>query len=231
MLTIGSLFSGIGGLELGLEWAGLGPTLWQVEADPLRRMWLERRWPATARHDDVRRIGSVVLEPVGLICGGFPCQDNSRANTKGDRAGLDGPRSGLWREFARVVSELRPGYVVVENVASGAALWVDAVVHDLEELGYACLSVPLSSRDVGAPFERRRVFVVGRRTDGYREPVEPFNAEVAKLSRARAALSDEDRACLSRADGLSARMVGYGNAVDPFVSEVVGWLIRELEGL
>lgn len=157
MLTVGSLFSGIGGLELGLEWAGLGPTLWQVEREGFCRCVLEHHWPEAKRFDDVRTVGATQLAQVDLICGGFPCQDVSSAG-KGE--GLAGERSGLWREFARVVGEIRPSWVVVENVASGAGRWLDAIVRELEELGYGCLPLPLSASAVGAPHRRERIFVV-----------------------------------------------------------------------
>lgn len=157
VLTMGSLFSGIGGLELGLEWAGLGPTLWQVEQESFCRAVLEKHWPQAERFDDVCAVGSANLAPVQLICGGFPCQDVSSA---GKGAGLAGERSGLWREFARVVGELRPEWVVVENVTSGASRWLDAVVRELERLGYEALPVPVSARDVGAPHIRARLFIV-----------------------------------------------------------------------
>lgn len=157
MLTMGSLFSGIGGLELGLEWAGLGPTLWQVEREKFCRAVLEKHWPKAERFDDVCTVGSANLAPVQLICGGFPCQDVSSA---GKGAGLAGERSGLWREFARVVDELRPEWVAVENVKSGARRWLDQVVRELDELGYAVLPVPVSAGDVGAPHLRSRLFLV-----------------------------------------------------------------------
>lgn len=157
MLTIGSLFSGIGGLELGLERAGLGPVLWQCEIDPFCRRVLSRHWPNVERLEDVHSAGASVLEPVDLICGGFPCQDVSSA---GKGKGLAGKRSGLWREFARVAGELKPRWVVVENVASGATRWVDAVSGELEQLGYEVLPLPVSAFDVGAPHMRRRVFLV-----------------------------------------------------------------------
>jgi DNA (cytosine-5)-methyltransferase 1 len=117
-MRIGSLFSGIGGLELGLEWSGVGHTVWQVEREPFCRAVLAKHWPAAERFDDVRTVGKANLAPVDLICGGFPCQDVSSA---GKGAGLAGERSGLWREFARILGELQPGWVVVENVAGGAA--------------------------------------------------------------------------------------------------------------
>ena len=156
-LTMGSLFSGIGGLELGLEWAGLGPVLWQVECNPKARTVLEAQWPQAIRFDDVRSVGMATLPSVDLICGGFPCQDVSSA---GSRAGLQGAQSGLWSEFDRIVGAVRPRWVVVENVASGAKLWVDTVLGDLEQRGYACLPIPLSASDVGAPHRRARIFVV-----------------------------------------------------------------------
>lgn len=182
MLTIGSLFSGIGGLELGLERAVLGPVLWQVEQDPTCRAILAKHWPSARRLDDVRVRGAD-LGPVDLICGGFPCQDVSSA---GKRAGLAGARSGLWREFARIVGAIRPGWVVVENVASGATRWVDAVVRDLGQLGYASLPLPLSASDVGAPHRRARVFIVARHTDDARKPAVAEHAEVGGTPRAAA---------------------------------------------
>lgn len=156
-MRIGSLFSGIGGLELGLEWAGLGHVVWQVEKDEYCRAVLEKHWPGVERFEDVCTVGKSNLSPVDLICGGFPCQDVSGA---GKGAGLAGERSGLWREYARIVSELRPEWVLVENVTSGANRWVDTVVCELEQRGYACFPIPLSAFDVGAPHLRRRVFIV-----------------------------------------------------------------------
>lgn len=155
---IGSLFSGVGGLELGLERAGLGPVAWQVELDPFCRGQLARHWPNVKRYEDVRTVGASNLPYVDLICGGFPCQDVSSA---GKGAGLAGSRSGLWFEFARILWEMRPEWVVVENVASGATRWLDTVVAGLEQQGWTCLPIPLSARDVGAPHRRERIFVVG----------------------------------------------------------------------
>lgn len=159
-LTIGSLFSGVGGLEIGLEWAGHGPVLWQVENNPFCREWLRWWWPDVTRHEDVVAVGAAELVPVDLICGGFPCQDVSGA---GKGAGLAGARSGLWSQFARIVGELAPRWVVVENVTSGANRWLDAVVRELEELRYEALPLPLSADVVGAPHRRSRIFVVARR--------------------------------------------------------------------
>ena len=156
-MRIGSLFSGIGGLELGLEWSGIGRTVWQVEQCPQCIKILEKHWPKAERYKDVKTVGRHNLEPVDLICGGFPCQDVS---TAGKGAGLGGSRSGLWFEFIRIVEEIRPEWVIVENVAGGAKRWVDPVSMGLEQQGYATLPIPLSAQDVGAPHLRRRVFII-----------------------------------------------------------------------
>lgn len=161
-LTIGSLFAGIGGIELGLEWAGLGPVVWQVEKDPFCRDVLARHWPGVERHEDVEKCGKANLASVGIICGGFPCQDTSSA---GSRRGLDGKSSGLWREFRRIVEELRPPFAVVENVASGATRWLCEVRGQLEALGYRTRALGVAARDVGAPHRRSRIFVVAH-SDG-----------------------------------------------------------------
>jgi len=153
--TIGSLFSGIGGLELGLERAGVGRVVWQCEIDPFCRAVLAKHWPNVTRFEDVSRPRN--WPAVDLICGGFPCQDVSAA---GKRAGLAGARSGLWWMFAAVVAQVAPTWVVVENVASGVRLWLPAVRRHLCELGYRTRAFQLAAADVGAPHERRRVFVV-----------------------------------------------------------------------
>ena len=158
MLTIGSLFAGIGGLELGLEWAGLGPTMWQVETDEFCRRVLAKHWPEADRSvTDVRQATAATLAPVDLICGGFPCQDLSAA---GKGAGITGVRSGLWFEFHRIIWQMAPRWVVFENVGSAAIRWVDHVVEGLDQLGYTAVPFPLSAADVGAWHLRRRVFVV-----------------------------------------------------------------------
>jgi DNA (cytosine-5)-methyltransferase 1 len=153
--VIGSLFSGIGGLELGLERAGLGPTVWQCEIDPFCRLVLAKHWPNAERFTDVTTL--VRPPPVDILCGGFPCQDVSSA---GAGAGLSGARSGLWYEYRRIVSEIRPKIVIVENVASGKRRWLPHVRRDLHVLGYRTRAFALSAEEVGAWHLRRRVFVV-----------------------------------------------------------------------
>jgi DNA (cytosine-5)-methyltransferase 1 len=166
-VKIGSLCAGVGLLDLGLEWAGLGETVWQVEINPFSRRILRKHWPKAKLYDDVHFVGAAprrhVLEPVDLICFGFPCQDISSA---GEQVGLSGARSGLFYECARVVAEICPEWVVVENVTSGAKLWVDDVRGELERIGYASLPVPIEARDVGALHRRARIFIVAHLNRG-----------------------------------------------------------------
>jgi len=156
-VKLGSLFSGIGGLELGLERAGLGHTIWQIEKDPEARRVLAHHWPNVTRYEDVNTVG-VLLERPDLLCGGFPCQDISKANQSG--RGLAGARSGLWYQFERLADELRPEWIVVENVYHAWRQWVPAVRRALWRLGYSSVCLRVRASDVGARHKRARGFVV-----------------------------------------------------------------------
>lgn len=112
MTTFVSLFSGIGGFDLAFERAGM-TCLAQVEIDKAARNVLARHFPTATRFEDVTHVGRHNLPACDVLCGGFPCQDLSIA---GNRAGLAGERSGLYFEFQRIIMELRPRYVVIENV-------------------------------------------------------------------------------------------------------------------
>lgn len=169
-LTVGSLFAGIGGFDLAAERAGL-EVRWQVEIDPFCRRVLEKHWPHVRRYEDVRNLvgfqreefgyigahaARFCLEPVDIMCGGFPCQDVSLA---GPGLGLAGERSGLWFEFHRLIRDLRPRYIVVENVAGLLVRGMDRVLGDLAESGHDAewCSFP-TGRSMG--HERERVFIV-----------------------------------------------------------------------
>jgi DNA (cytosine-5)-methyltransferase 1 len=155
-VRVGSLFAGIGGFDLAARWMGW-ETAWFSEIDPYASAVLAQHWPGVPNHGDITKIDFRAVEPVDLLCGGFPCQDISNA---GKRAGIDGERSGLWGEYARAIGELRPRYVVVENVAALLGRGLERVLGDLAALGYDAEWEVLSAADVGAPHERERLWLV-----------------------------------------------------------------------
>lgn len=155
-VNVGSLFSGIGGFDLGFERAGMR-TEWFVECDPYCQAVLRKHWPTVPCYEDVRSVAASAVRPVDLLCGGFPCQDLSAA---GRGAGLDGARSGLWSEFARLIGELRPRYVVVENVPLLRSRGLGRVLGEMAALGYDAEWDCVPACAVGAPHRRDRVWIV-----------------------------------------------------------------------
>ena len=160
-ITFGSLFAGIGGFDLGFERAGM-VCKWQVEIDDYANRVLAKHWPNVHRERDIRECGAHNLERVDVICGGVPCQDISYA---GQGAGLDGERSGLFFEAVRVVRELRPRIIVLENVAALLTRGLDRVLGTLAEIGFDAEWHCIPAAAVGAPHIRDRVFVIGIRSD------------------------------------------------------------------
>jgi DNA (cytosine-5)-methyltransferase 1 len=237
-VKIGSLFSGIGGLELGLERAGVGHTVWQVEQDEYCRRILARRWPGAARYGDVCSVGAEQLAPVDVICGGFPCQDLSFA---GKGAGLSGARSGLWFEFARIVRELRPRFVVVENVPALLSRGLGVVLGDLASCGYDATWDCIPAAAVGAPHLRYRLFVVAYavRDRCTAASKKLYTGAAQPRTEDRGASREPERASWWRAepdvgrvaDGVPARvdrLRALGNAVVPQVAEVVGRVLLQI---
>ena len=154
------LFSGIGGFSLGLERAGM-TTVAFAEIEPYCCEVLRKHWPHVKNYGDVRELSAQHLTADGIgvdvICGGFPCQDISVA---GKGAGIDGERSGLWTEYARIIGELRPRYVIVENVAALLGRGLERVLGDLAALGYDAEWHCIPASAVGAPHRRDRVWIV-----------------------------------------------------------------------
>ena len=155
MLTVGSLFSGIGGFELGLERAGF-KIKWQVEIDEWCQKILTKHWPNVSKHRDILGVGAHNLEAVDLICGGFPCQPFSIA---GKRKGEEDDRH-LWPEMLRVISELQPRWVIVENVAGFVSMGLDDCISDLENQGYEVQTFIIPACALNAPHRRDRVWIV-----------------------------------------------------------------------
>lgn len=157
MLKVGSLFSGAGLCDLGLQWAGFRHQ-WFCEIDPFCRAVLARHWPNFPLYEDVKTLKGSELPSVDVLCGGFPCQDVSQG---GKHAGIkEGTRSGLWLEYARLIGEIRPKYVIIENVRGLLSLGIDLVLGDLAALGYDAEWEILPAAALGAPHHRERVFIV-----------------------------------------------------------------------
>ena len=159
-LTVGSLFSGIGGLDLGLERAGM-QVIWQSEIDPHACKVLKKHWPEVPNHGDIKQIDWRAVEPVDVICGGYPCQPFS---TAGKRKGTDDPRH-LWPWVRTAISELRPRYAILENVRGHLSLGGLQVIGELAEIGYDAEWRVVSAAGVGAPHRRDRIIIVAYPTE------------------------------------------------------------------
>lgn len=154
------LFSGIGGFALGLTRAGMQPAMF-CEIEPFCQRVLAKHWPGVPIHDDVRSLNRLVVAekagPVDLVCGGFPCQDISVA---GQGRGLTGERSGLWFEYLRIIEEVAPRWVIIENVPALRTRGLDVVLGGLAALGYDAEWHCIPASAVGAPHRRDRVWIV-----------------------------------------------------------------------
>jgi DNA (cytosine-5)-methyltransferase 1 len=238
MLTVGSLFSGIGGFDLGLERAGMR-VLWQCESEPFCRAVLARHWPHVPCFDDVRELRATQAASVDVLAGGFPCTDLSRA--RADRQGLSGAQSGLWSEFARAVREFRPRYVLVENVTELLRSGMGRVLGDLAALGYDAEWDCLPAAAFGAPHIRDRVWIVAY---PHQARLQGLHAQTGRVDLQRPADAvrrdwpaepDLDRV----ADGVSARLEpagqrndrirAIGNACLPQIAEWIGRRIVSYE--
>jgi DNA (cytosine-5)-methyltransferase 1 len=201
-LRLLDLFSGIGGFSLGLERSGFFRTVAFCEIEPFPRRVLKKHWPDVPIYEDVRTLNSAALRRDGIaidaICGGFPCQDISVA---GKGAGLAGERSGLWSEYARIIGELRPRIIIVENVAALLGRGLERVLGDLAALGFDAEWHCIPASAVGAPHRRDRLWIVannaqwawrsvepsdqsGRRNNWPQEPLRGLGRHVAYADRA-----------------------------------------------
>lgn len=152
MITVGSLFSGIGGIDLGLERAGM-TVKWQSEIEPYSCRVLKKHWPDVPNLGDIKNIDWKNVEVVDVIAGGYPCQPFS---TAGKRNGTADPRH-LWPEMLRAISTIRPRIAFMENVRGHYSLGFDSVLSDLTEIGYDAQWETISALSVGAPHLRQRI--------------------------------------------------------------------------
>lgn len=221
-MKVGSLFSGIGGFDLGLERAGM-QVVWQVENDPFCNKVLAKHWQDVQRFGDIKDCGKHNLEPVDLICGGWPCQPFSVA---GKQRGAADDRY-LWPEVIRIVEALRPTWFLGENVPGIIRMDLDNVLIDLDNAGYAAKPISIPACGLGAPHRRERVFVVayGGLSKQQRRNKEAYGQRQRKSSRrepspyggeARRAVADTSQ---RQNDGRERRdleeKTGSGECLDP----------------
>lgn len=204
-MRVGSLFTGIGGFDLGFERAGF-EVAWQCEIDVHARKVLRAHWPEVPCFEDVSTLEGAAVPRVDVLCGGFPCQDVSVA---GQRAGLAGGRSGLWHEFRRLIGELRPSWVVIENVpglrTSNRGNDFATVLRGLAELGYMGGYGSLDAQWFGLAQRRERVFFVGHLGDGRASAVLPFTESLLRNPPSR---GEEEEAVAKRL-GNSSQSGGF----------------------
>lgn len=199
-LRVLSLFAGIGGFDLGLERTGGFKTVAFCEIDPFCRRVLAKHWPGVPCYHDVRTLTKDQLDRDGIdvdvICGGFPCQDISEA---GKGVGLAGERSGLWSEIVRLSGDLRPRFIIVENVAALLGRGLGTVLGDLAALGFDAEWHCIPASAVDAPHRRDRVWIVAYpNADGRRQQE---RGELHRGQARRIAASQRDDA-----DGLCATL-------------------------
>ena len=241
-MRFGSLFSGIGGLDLGLERAGM-TCAWQVEIDDYCTRVLEKHWPDIPKYKDVKYIETLPF--VDVIAGGFPCQPVSYA---GKQKGTEDAR-WLWPEFERIICMVRPRYVLVENVPGLLRRGMSDVLGGLAECGYDAEWESIPASAFGAPHRRDRIYIVAyspsnrlegelrqdseskngtsealftRNTEQMGMLVEYWQEQLAESHVSRMANGISDR---------TYRIRAIGNAVVPQVAEWIGRRIMEHERL
>ncbi len=243
------LFSGIGGFSLGLERAGM-ETVAFCENDAKCRQVLTKHWPSVPQFEDVKTLSKEVLDEtgitdIGLICGGFPCQDISAA---GRQAGISTEtRSGLWSECARLLGEIRPQYAIFENVtnllAGQRGAWFRRVLWDISQVGFDVEWHCLPASQFGYDHHRDRVWIVAyAKREGRQRLIanttilrcaKKENSVVNNTASAKQLALDIGSQCLRSDDGISAkphrdRIHQLGNAVVPQIPEIIGKAIMEI---
>lgn len=235
-VRVGSLFSGIGGLELGLEWAGM-QTVWQVERNPYALKVLAKHWPEVQRYDDIKRFNAADAARVDLVCGGFPCQPHSVAGKRG----ASGDERDLWGEMHRVICEAEPRWVVAENVtgllSSEAGQYFGRVLRDLAQVGYDASWFVLPAGDIGASHYRERLFIVAHANSKRRK--ECNVPAVTEKPGQHTGRTDKGEPSWPSESGVDRVLNGIpyrvdrlrclGNAVVPQVAYVIGKAIMQYE--
>jgi DNA (cytosine-5)-methyltransferase 1 len=237
-----SLFAGIGGFDLGLERTGGFRTVAFCEIDKEAQGPLAKHWPGVPIYDDVRELTAVRLRQDGIepdcIVGGFPCQDVSLA---GSGEGLAGERSGLWRHYARLIGEIRPRYIIVENVAVLLGRGLGTVLGDLASLGYDAEWHCIPASYVGARQLRDRIWIVAYPQRDSLQGRAHFTQAWCRQSRAEQLAGLVQPCAWPTVSGARNRGTGHGiprgvhrnkqlgNAVVPQIPELIGRAILQAE--
>lgn len=230
-LTVGSLFSGIGGFDLGLERTGRFEIVWQCEVDEFCSSVLTKHWPDVRRYGDVATISGQAIRP-DVLCGGFPCQPVSTANPA--RRGRDDER-WLWPEFLECIRSMGPQYVIVENVRGLLQEGLFEVLGSLASIGYDAEWDCISASALGAPHVRDRVFLVaypgsvGRQWRSIFDKI-PRQVEALRCGQTHGWPWAAESRPLGVAYGVPKRvdrLKSLGNAVVPFIPELIGTAIWE----
>jgi DNA (cytosine-5)-methyltransferase 1 len=244
MLNVLSLFAGIGGFDLGLERTGGFNTVAFCEIEPFCQKVLAKHWPKVPCYDDVKTLSRERLTSDGIaidcIVGGFPCQDISFA---GYGEGIaDGTRSGLWSEFARLIGELRPQFVIVENVAALLSNGMERVLGDLATIGYDAEWHCIQAYDAGLPHQRSRIWIIAYpKCEGRKRPIADnsiFSGSLQAFTKPSHNIAEYwlqvvlDKCGLRTGNGVSLamerrRLKALGNAVVPQIPELIGRAILE----
>ena len=232
-LRVLDLFSGVGGFSLGLERAGM-TTVAFCEIEEYPRRVLAKHWPHVPIHRDVRELNGADVGAVDVVCGGFPCQDISYA---GLGAGLDGERSGLWREQARVIGEVRPSFVIVENPAAIRGRGLDEILGHLAAIGFDAVWDDIPASFVGAPHARIRTWIVAYAERGERW-AQSYRGALGRMGREQQSVPwDRDwqsalRELRGMDDGSAYRVDRVDtirNSVVPQIPEIIGRAILAAE--
>ena len=237
-MNFGSLFAGIGGIDLGLERAGMECS-WQVEIDEFCTKVLTKHWPDVPKYGDIRDVGKENLETVDLIAGGFPCQPVS---ISGEKKGESDER-WLWDDFYRIICEIRPKWILVENVpgllSTRNGRLFGGILRDLSTLRYDAEWQTIQAATIGAPHLRDRVFIcaypngsIGNSEGVFYKKLDKKKSSVWEfggMDSTRAWEKTINELCLLD-DGLPSgvgELAALGNAVVPQVAEHIGRMIME----
>jgi DNA (cytosine-5)-methyltransferase 1 len=241
MLTVGSLFSGIGGLDLGLERAGM-EVIWQSEIDPYACKVLSKHWPKVPNHGNIKQINWADIECPDVLCGGYPCQPFSLA---GHRQGSDDPRH-LWPWVREAIGRLRPKYAIMENVRGHLSMGGLSVIGELAAIGYDAEWRVISAASVGAHQRRERLIIVAYPNSSKLDNINLNGCNSQTLAKPHTIFPVGRKYSPSRplsdwlpepdvgrvAHGVPSRvdrLRGLGNAVVPQVAEVVGRMVIDYD--